>query len=172
MNERDPRPRSEEIPTRGPFTAYVGNLPFDVNEESDLEAFFTGCNVLSVRIPMNYETQRPKGYCYVEFKERESLIKGLGYHGKKEKAMMTKLLEAGDVKAAQPMRMRRLSLPIHLALGAVRDHLQSVETALLHSPPKALVVMGSKIAELLDLVKQILPQIGVPLVSYAVYIEY
>lgn len=80
-NDRDLRPKPEDIPTRGPFTAYVGNLPFDVTER-DLEAFFTGCNILSIRIPMNHETQRPKGYCYVEFKERDSLIKGLDHHGK------------------------------------------------------------------------------------------
>ncbi|KAJ9066178.1 Eukaryotic translation initiation factor 4B [Entomophthora muscae] len=77
----DARPRPEDIPTRGPFTSYVGNLPFDVSED-DIQAFFSGCNVLSVRIPMNHDSQRPKGYCYVEFKDRDSLIKGLDCHGK------------------------------------------------------------------------------------------
>ena len=34
----------DRVPTRPPFTAYVGNLPFDMEDE-ELELFFRGLEV-------------------------------------------------------------------------------------------------------------------------------
>lgn len=68
------------IPTRPPFTAHVGNLPYDATMEI-IEEFFDGCGVQSVRIIEDREMQRPKGFAYVEFHEQDGLKKALDRDG-------------------------------------------------------------------------------------------
>eukprot|EP00124_Ichthyophonus_hoferi_P000083 Ihof_evm3s3 gene=Ihof_evmTU3s3 len=66
------------IPTSGPFKAYVGNLSWDVDETA-LSQFFTdnGCKVVNAILVMDRESGRPKGFGYVEFADRDSLVKAL-----------------------------------------------------------------------------------------------
>lgn len=54
------------LPTKPPYTAHLGNLPFDANNV-DIESFFQGCAVTSVRIVEDKIDRRPKGFGYVEF---------------------------------------------------------------------------------------------------------
>jgi translation initiation factor 4B len=54
------------MPTRPPFTAHLGNLPFDATS-GDIEDFFANCQVTNVRIVEDKIERRPKGFGYVEF---------------------------------------------------------------------------------------------------------
>ncbi len=67
------------LPTRAPFTAFVGNLAFDVTE-GDLEEFFQPLAISSIRL-VNGPDGRPKGFGYVEFKELDALKGALERHG-------------------------------------------------------------------------------------------
>ncbi|KAJ1942366.1 Eukaryotic translation initiation factor 4B, partial [Linderina pennispora] len=69
---REPRePRGPvEFPTNPPFTAFVGNLPFSVDEDQ-LRDFFSG--VTTVRLIRDHATERLKGFGYVEFETLEDL---------------------------------------------------------------------------------------------------
>jgi len=82
---RGPGPEEQpqqEVPERGPFKSYVGNLPYEVTRD-DLGELFEkeGCKVMDVRLVMDRETQRPKGFGYVEFEDRESLVEALKLNG-------------------------------------------------------------------------------------------
>lgn len=67
-----------QIPDKPPFTAYVGNLSYDVDEEG-LEKFFSNLKVNEVRLVR--EAGRMKGYGYVEFGDKQSLVEALGLDG-------------------------------------------------------------------------------------------
>ncbi|KAH9999198.1 hypothetical protein BJV74DRAFT_949882 [Russula compacta] len=59
------------LPTQPPYTAFVGNLAFDLTEH-DLESFFDGLKTKSVKVIKDRD-ERPKGFGYVEFEELEDL---------------------------------------------------------------------------------------------------
>jgi len=59
------------LPTQPPYTAFVGNLAFDLTER-DLESFFDGLKTKSVKVIKDRD-ERPKGFGYVEFEELEDL---------------------------------------------------------------------------------------------------
>lgn len=83
QGDRDRRPPREPtpVPDRPPYVAYVGNLVFDATE-AELEDFFASqCKVSSVRLVTDPETRRPKGFGYVEFGDKDSLIAALGANG-------------------------------------------------------------------------------------------
>lgn len=71
---REPGFNEENIPTSPPFVAYVSNLPYDI-VEADLTDFFSGLNISNMRLPK--ESNKLKGYGYVEFDDRQSLIDAL-----------------------------------------------------------------------------------------------
>ena len=77
-NQRNNGPPS--FPEEPPFTAYVGNLPFDKNE-SDLEAIFAGMAIANVRLLTDRETGNSKGFGYVEFSDATSLKEALNANG-------------------------------------------------------------------------------------------
>ena len=81
---REPHSRpAVEFPTEPPFTAYVGNLSFQL-EEQELWTFFqeeVKCQVLSVRVVRDRNTGRSKGFGYVNFETANSLRKALEASG-------------------------------------------------------------------------------------------
>jgi len=74
-DQRTPQP----IPTEPPFTAFVGNLSYDVNEEA-LEVYFGELGLINVRL-MKDPSGNSKGFGYLEFKSAESLEMALKANG-------------------------------------------------------------------------------------------
>ncbi|OBZ72667.1 putative RNA-binding protein sce3 [Grifola frondosa] len=62
------------LPTEPPFTAFVGNLAFDLTE-SELEEFFGG-QTKSVKIIRDRD-DKPKGFGYIEFNDLDGLKEAL-----------------------------------------------------------------------------------------------
>lgn len=48
------------------MTLFVGNLPFSATEQEIIEAFAEYGEVKSVKIPMDRETGRPRGFAFVD----------------------------------------------------------------------------------------------------------
>ncbi|KAH0951032.1 hypothetical protein HN011_010131 [Eciton burchellii] len=71
---RGPGIDEENIPTSPPYVAYISNLPYDV-DESDLADFFTDMKISNMRLPK--DANKIRGYGYVEFEDRQSLIDAL-----------------------------------------------------------------------------------------------
>lgn len=70
--ERGYPPREElPLPTNPPYTAFIGNLSFEVTE-IDVSDFFAPSNTVSVRL-VSGPDGRPKGFGYVEFETLDGL---------------------------------------------------------------------------------------------------
>lgn len=67
-----------QIPDKPPYTAYVGNLSYDVDEDA-LANYFVKLQVNDVRLVR--DQGRMKGYGYVEFGDKQSLVDALGLNG-------------------------------------------------------------------------------------------
>jgi hypothetical protein len=67
-----------------PYTAYIGNLPYEVTEDSVID-FFAEAEVecTSVRIPRDADTDRIKGFGYAEFMTVPDLKAALELSGEK-----------------------------------------------------------------------------------------
>ncbi|GJN94246.1 hypothetical protein Rhopal_007320-T1 [Rhodotorula paludigena] len=76
----DRPPRAEvPIPREPPYTAFVGNLAFEVGEP-DLEDFFQGLAVKSIRLVTGPDG-KPRGFGYVEFDTVDDLKNALSATG-------------------------------------------------------------------------------------------
>ncbi|KAF9223582.1 hypothetical protein BS17DRAFT_780855 [Gyrodon lividus] len=67
------------LPTQPPFTAFIGNLAFDVTE-SELEGFFSPHKTKSIKIIKDRD-DKPKGFGYIEFAELDALKDALSRTG-------------------------------------------------------------------------------------------
>ncbi|KAK4195577.1 putative cytosolic translation initiation factor 4B [Triangularia verruculosa] len=70
----------QELPTKPPYTAHLGNLSYDATVDS-VSDFFHDCNVVNVRIIEDREQNRPKGFAYAEFADLEGLKTALTRDG-------------------------------------------------------------------------------------------
>jgi translation initiation factor 4B len=68
------------LPSKPPYTSHLGNLPFDATE-GDIQDFFAGCDVTSIRIVEDKMDRKPKGFGYVEFGTLDGLKKALDLNG-------------------------------------------------------------------------------------------
>ncbi|KAJ2902150.1 Eukaryotic translation initiation factor 4B, partial [Coemansia aciculifera] len=75
--EHEPR-APVDFPTEPPFTANVGNLPHSA-DEAMLREFFAGTQ--SVRLIRDRETDRPRGFGYVQFDTLEALKEAVAKDG-------------------------------------------------------------------------------------------
>ncbi|XP_052340139.1 eukaryotic translation initiation factor 4B-like, partial [Oncorhynchus keta] len=74
---REPNVDRSCIPCGPPYTAFLGNLPYDVTEESIMD-FFRGVGISAVHLPREPSNQdRSKGFGYAEFDDVESLLSAL-----------------------------------------------------------------------------------------------
>ncbi|XP_022653413.1 eukaryotic translation initiation factor 4B-like [Varroa destructor] len=79
MSSRGGRVDDSKVPTEPPYTAYLGNLPFDIGEE-EIANFFHELKISSIRLVTD-SAKRPRGYGYAEFEDRRSLVEALGFDG-------------------------------------------------------------------------------------------
>lgn len=69
------------LPTCAPFTAFIGNLPFDI-AETDVRTFFQMRNIaagaiLNIKLPRDNVENKSRGFGYVEFATIEDLTRAL-----------------------------------------------------------------------------------------------
>uniref|UniRef100_A0A8C8UKR7 RRM domain-containing protein n=1 Tax=Peromyscus maniculatus bairdii TaxID=230844 RepID=A0A8C8UKR7_PERMB len=70
----EPNINWSHLPKSPPYTAFLGNLPYDVTEDS-IKEFFRGLNISA--ICLSRETSNPdrlKGFGYAEFEDLDSLL--------------------------------------------------------------------------------------------------
>ncbi|KAJ3326022.1 hypothetical protein HDV06_002407 [Boothiomyces sp. JEL0866] len=82
---KEPRDREAprgpvEIPNNPPYTVYIGNLSYNVTEQ-DIERFFGDLHIKGIRMIMDIATNKPKGFGYVEFDDRDSLVAAIAMDG-------------------------------------------------------------------------------------------
>ncbi|XP_074529508.1 eukaryotic translation initiation factor 4Ba isoform X2 [Halichoeres trimaculatus] len=74
---REPSIDRTRLPRSPPYTAFLGNLPYDVTEDS-IKDFFRGLAISAVRLPREPSNpERLKGFGYAEFDDVESLLRAL-----------------------------------------------------------------------------------------------
>ncbi|XP_051986603.1 eukaryotic translation initiation factor 4Bb isoform X2 [Xyrauchen texanus] len=74
---REPNIDRSRLPRGPPYTAFLGNLPYDVSEDS-IKDFFRGLAISAVRLPREPSNpERLKGFGYAEFDNVESFFSAL-----------------------------------------------------------------------------------------------
>ncbi|CAF3674158.1 unnamed protein product [Adineta steineri] len=80
QNRNEPK-RNRMIPNEPPYTAYIGNTP-DTMVQGDFEKqLFTGLKVKQVRLVRDRQTDRFRGFAYVEFEDADSLRSAIALDG-------------------------------------------------------------------------------------------
>ncbi|KAJ7844370.1 hypothetical protein B0H14DRAFT_2776667 [Mycena olivaceomarginata] len=78
--DRQGPPREDlPLPTQPPYTAFIGNLAFDLTEQ-ELDDFFASSKTKSVKIIKDRE-EKPKGFGYIEFEDLDGLKDALAKSG-------------------------------------------------------------------------------------------
>ena len=95
----------------GPFTAYVGNLKYDLKKE-ELKNMFE--NVKDIRMIKNHQTGKFKGFAFVEFENQNSLNTAILKNGFNLKGLEM-VVKPADPKAKKP----RLSAASKVATESV-----------------------------------------------------
>lgn len=73
---------TSRVPNSPPFKAYVGNMPYETNE-GEIRNLFKGLHLRDIQIPKEDKgSGRTRGFAYVEFEDRDSLIEALKSNGK------------------------------------------------------------------------------------------
>ncbi|KGG50035.1 hypothetical protein DI09_92p80 [Mitosporidium daphniae] len=72
-----------KLPSSPPFTAYIGNLPFDIQKD-DIVKSFPASSIVTIKLVRDKVDDKPKGHGYVEFEDIESLKRALDLNGKLE----------------------------------------------------------------------------------------
>ncbi|PWN47946.1 hypothetical protein IE53DRAFT_364292 [Violaceomyces palustris] len=99
--ERSYPPREElPLPTKPPFTAFIGNLAFDLTEP-EVEDFFAPAKTVSVRIVQGHDG-RPKGFGYVEFETLDGLKLALERSGSQLASRTVRVSVAEPPKSSGP----------------------------------------------------------------------
>lgn len=81
QRERSFAPRAPvDLPTQPPYTAHVANLSFDATDD-DLTDLFNNLKISKIRLVKDRETERSKGFGYVEFEDLDSLKGALELSG-------------------------------------------------------------------------------------------
>ncbi|KAK9464730.1 hypothetical protein V1512DRAFT_288020 [Lipomyces arxii] len=80
--EREPRTEREQLPVpdHPPYTAHVGNVANEISDDSVIAGYFEGLKIANVRLVKD-KMDQPKGFAYVEFQDRESLVNALDRSG-------------------------------------------------------------------------------------------
>ncbi|CAG7709102.1 unnamed protein product [Allacma fusca] len=76
---RGPAVDDSQIPREAPYTAHLGNLSYDIGEE-DVYKFFRNLNIIELRLPRDGNSNRLRGFGYVEFETRQDLVNALIRH--------------------------------------------------------------------------------------------
>ncbi|GBM64385.1 Eukaryotic translation initiation factor 4B [Araneus ventricosus] len=93
---RGPDVDMSKIPTSPPFTAFLGNLPYDVSED-DIANFFRRLEVKNIRLPReNGDRGRIRGFGYAEFNNQSDLMQALSLTGETLKNRAIKVSVAGE----------------------------------------------------------------------------
>ena len=68
------------LPDHPPFKAYIGNVPYDIDEEV-VEHFFRGLKISDIMVTRHRDTGNAKG-CFIEFETQKDLANALTMNGK------------------------------------------------------------------------------------------
>lgn len=68
------------LPSEPPYTAFIGNLPNGV-VQGDVNKIFANLTVKNIRLVKDKETDKFKGFCYVEFESLSDLESAVSMDG-------------------------------------------------------------------------------------------
>jgi RNA recognition motif-containing protein len=78
VTEARPRPESSAGPGVPPSRLFVGNLPYDTTEAELKELFSSVGPVISIFLPVDRESGKPRGFAFVDFSDRAHAEEAVG----------------------------------------------------------------------------------------------